>query len=134
MKKATIQQTKQHNRDLVLRTIFANESISRAEVARVTSLTRTTVSDVVSSLLGEGLVEEVGKGESQGGKTPILLSIIPDSRYLIGLNLAQEKFIGAIVNLRGEIKETVEVPVTNEKGQNAIESVFQIIQQLLGKG
>lgn len=134
MKKATIQQTKQHNRDLVLRTIFAHESISRAEVARVTSLTRTTVSDVVSSLLGEGLVEEIGKGESQGGKTPILLSVIPDSRYLIGLNLAQEKFIGAIVNLRGEIKETVEVPVTNEKGQNAIESVYQIIRELLGKG
>jgi N-acetylglucosamine repressor len=134
MKKATIQQTKQHNRDLVLRTIFAHESISRAEVARITSLTRTTVSDVVSILIHEGLVREIGKGESLGGKTPILLSIIPDSRYLIGLNLGQEKFIGAIVNLRGEIKETVELPAANEKGQTAIESVYQIIQQLLRKG
>jgi N-acetylglucosamine repressor len=134
MKKATIQQTKQHNRDLVLRTIFAHESISRAEVARNTSLTRTTVSDVVSILIHEGLVHEIGKGESLGGKTPILLSIIPDSRYLIGLNLGQEKFIGAIVNLRGEIKETVELPAANEKGQTAIESVYQIIQQLLRKG
>ncbi len=134
MKKATIQQTKQHNRDLVLRTIFAHESISRAEVARITSLTRTTVSDVVSILIHEGLVREIGKGESLGGKTPILLSVIPDSRYLIGLNLAQEKFIGAIVNLRGEIKETVELPAANDKGQAAIESVYQIIQQLLRKG
>src|SRR5512133_2446698 len=108
MKKATHQQTKQHNRDLVLRTIFANESISRAEVARVTNLTRTTVSDVVNGLLEEGLVQEVGRGESIGGKTPILVSIVADARYLIGLNLAQDKFIGAILNLRGEIIEMVE--------------------------
>ncbi|HNT25753.1 MAG TPA: ROK family transcriptional regulator [Anaerolineales bacterium] len=133
MEKATYQQTKQHNRDLVLRTIFANESISRAEVARVTRLTRTTVSDVVSGLMAEGLVEEVGRGESIGGKTPILLSIVADSRYLIGLNLRQDKFVGAIVNLRGQIKETVELPVPDGDGQEALEAVYQIINQLLRK-
>ena len=121
MKKATYQQTKQHNRDLVLRTIFENESISRAEVARVTRLTRTTVSEVVNGLLAEGLVEEVGRGESIGGKTPILISIVADSRYMIGLNLAQDKFIGAIVNLRGEIKEMRRrCRCHDDNGQNAL--------------
>jgi N-acetylglucosamine repressor len=133
MKKATYQQTKQHNRDLVLRTIFASESISRAEVARVTGLTRTTISEVVNGLLVEGLVEEIGRGESLGGKSPILLSIVPDSRYLIGLNLAQDKFVGAIVNLRGEIKEMVEVSVHDDDGEKALEAVYQIISNLLRK-
>jgi N-acetylglucosamine repressor len=131
MKKATYQQTKQHNRDLVLRTIFNNETVSRAEVARVTSLTRTTVSEVVNGLLAEGLVEEVGRGESLGGKSPILLRVVADSRYLMGLNLGQEKFIGAIVNLRGEIKEMVELPVHDDNGQNALEAVSQIISRLI---
>ena len=49
MKKATRQHTKQHNRNLVLRTIFAHDSVSRAEIARVTHLTRTTVSEIVSA-------------------------------------------------------------------------------------
>lgn len=133
MKKATHQQTKQHNRDLVLRTIFAHNSISRAEVARVTHLTRTTVSEVVNGLLTEGLVEEVGRGESIGGKNPILLSIVADSRYLIGLNLAQDKFIGAVVNLRGEIKEIVEAPVHDDNGENALKLVYQILDQLTRK-
>lgn len=133
MKKATHQQTKQHNRDLVLRTIFAHDSISRAEVARVTHLTRTTVSDIVNGLLTEGLVEEVGRGESIGGKSPILLSIVADSRYLIGLNLAQDKFIGAVVNLRGEIKEIVEAPVHDDNGENALKLVYQILDQLTRK-
>ncbi|MDP1716022.1 MAG: ROK family transcriptional regulator [Anaerolineales bacterium] len=133
MKKATHQQTKQHNRDLVLRTIFAHDSISRAEVARVTHLTRTTVSDVVSGLLAEGLVEEVGRGVSIGGKSPILLSIVADSRNLIGLNLAQDKFIGAVVNLRGEIKEIVEAPVHDDNGEKALQLVYQILDQLTRK-
>jgi predicted NBD/HSP70 family sugar kinase len=133
MKKATHQQTKQHNRDLVLRTIFAHASISRAEAARVTHLTRTTVSDVVNGLLTEGLVEEIGRGESIGGKSPILLSIVANSRYLIGLNLAQDKFSGAVVNLRGEIKEIVEIPVHDDNGENALQLVYQILDQLTRK-
>jgi len=133
LQKATHQQTKQHNRDLVLRTIFAHESISRAQVARVTHLTRTTVSEVVNGLLAESLVEEVGRGASLGGKSPILLSVIPDSRYLIGLNLAQNKFTGAIVNLRGEIKEMIETPVHDDNGEQALQLVYQILDQLTHK-
>ena len=133
MKKATRQHTKKHNRNLVLRTIFACNSVSRAEIARVTHLTRTTVSEIVSGLLEEGLVEEVGIGESIGGKSPILLSVAADSRYLIGLNLARYKFIGAIVNVRGEIKETVEAPVQDDDGDKALALVFKLIDQLLRK-
>jgi glucokinase-like ROK family protein len=132
--KATHQKTKLHNRDLVLTTIFEHKSVSRAEIARLTQLTRATVSDMVTSLMEEGLVEEVGYGESLGGKAPILLSLVADSRYLIGLNLAQDKFIGAVVNLRGEIKETAEIPVDNSDGEQALEYVYQILDQLTQKG
>lgn len=131
--KATHQQTKRRNRDLVLKMIFEHNAISRAEVARVTKLTRATVSDMVASLLEAGLVEEVGYGESIGGKAPILLSLVADSRYLIGLNLAQDKFIGSVVNLRGEIKETVEFPVNDSDGEQALQLVYKILDQLVEK-
>lgn len=132
-RKATHQQTKQHNLNLVLKTIFDNESISRAEIARVTKLTRATVSDMVANLVEEGLVEEIGYGESIGGKAPILLSLIADSRYLIGLNLAQDKFIGSVVNLRGEIKETIEFPVEKSDGEQALQLIYKILDQLTEK-
>jgi predicted NBD/HSP70 family sugar kinase len=131
MKKATHRQTKLHNRDLVLRTIFSHDTISRAEIARLTKLTRTTVSDAVGTLLAEGLVKEVGFGSSIGGKNPILLSLVADSRYLVGLNLAQDKFIGAILNLRGEVKEICELPVPGEDGEKALELVYQILDRLI---
>ena len=132
-RKATHQQTKFHNRDLVLKVIFNHQAISRAEIARLTKLTRATVSDMVTSLLDEGMVEEIGYGESIGGKAPILLSLIADSRYLIGLNLAHDKFIGSVVNLRGEIKETVEFPVNGNNGDQALHLIYKILDQLTDK-
>jgi N-acetylglucosamine repressor len=131
MKKATRQHTKEHNRNLVLKTIFAQDSISRAEIARVTSLTRTTVSDIVADLLEEGLVSEIGVGSSLGGKSPILLSLVEDSRYLIGLDLARNQFRGAIVNLRGKTREIVTLPVNSINGDEALALVYEILDQLM---
>lgn len=130
-KKATHQKTRQHNRDLVLKTIFDHDTISRAEIARLTQLTRPTVSEMVSGLLAEGLIEEIGPGSSSGGKPSIQLSLVPDSRYLIGVNLAQNRFIASAVNLRGEIKKTVEAPVRDGDGKRATSLVYRVLDRLL---
>ena len=131
--KATRQDTKEHNRDIVLKAFFDYESISRAEIARITGLTRATVSSIASSFLDEGLVKRVGRGESIGGKAPVLLSLIADARYLIGINLEQDKFVGAIINLRGEIKEEIAFSLGENDGQDAVDLIYQILDHLLAK-
>ncbi len=133
MEKATRQHTKEHNRNLVLKTIFGHEQISRAETARVTGLTRTTVSDIVADLIAQGLVSETGIGQSQGGKNPILLGLREDSRWLIGLNLAQNQFRGAVVNLRGKVRGASSLPVndTDWDGDAALRLVYQLLDQLV---
>ncbi|HTP02194.1 MAG TPA: ROK family transcriptional regulator, partial [Anaerolineales bacterium] len=131
MEKATRTHTKEHNRNLVLTTIFGHENISRAEIARVTRLTPTTVSDIVSDLLEQGLVREIGVGQSQGGKNPILLSLIDDSRWLIGLDLAQNEFRGAVVNLRGKLRDVVTIPVADEHRTDALPLVYRLMDRLI---
>jgi N-acetylglucosamine repressor len=134
MKKATRQQTKEHNRNLVLKTIFDHKSISRAEIARITRLARTTVSEIVASLLYEGLVSEIGIGESQGGKSPILLALAENSRYLIGLDLSRSEFRAAVINLRGKICETISTPVADSIGDEALSLVYRTLDQLIQTG
>lgn len=129
--KATHQQTKEHNRDLVLKTIIEQDTISRAGIARITGLTRATVSDLIADLIAEGLVNEVGIGESQGGKSPILLSLVEDSRYFIGLDLARNKFYGAIVNLGGKIHEQIDQPITDRDGDEALTAVYKMLDRLV---
>jgi len=51
----------------------------------------------------EGLVAEVGRGSSSGGKMPILLDLVDDARHVLGLDLAHDRLRGAVVNLRGAI-------------------------------
>ncbi|PWH11838.1 MAG: hypothetical protein DDG60_16410 [Anaerolineae bacterium] len=129
--KANQQQARLHNLNLVFRMIYESGMTSRIEIARRTHLTRTTVSDMVADLIEGGLVEEVGTSVSSGGKPSILLQLVADARYLIGLNLAQDKFVGAVTNLRGEIKETYEVPSENHDGELAVQRVYELLDRLV---
>jgi len=130
MEKATHKHTKEHNRNLVLKTIVDHNTISRAEVARITRLTRTTVSEIVSDLIEEGLVNEIGVGPSFVGKNPILLSLVEDSRWAIGLDLAHNLFTGALVNLRGNFRDLVSLPVNDRNGEDALSLVYEILDRL----
>jgi predicted NBD/HSP70 family sugar kinase len=101
--KVTHRDTRRSNERLVLRTIHEDGPLSRADVARSTGLTRTTVSDLVEGLLDVGLVVEAGTGPSTGGKAPILLRVPPDARQIIGIDVDRGHLSGVVVNLHGEI-------------------------------
>jgi predicted NBD/HSP70 family sugar kinase len=128
--KATHQQTRTFNQQLVLRAIYDRDATSRAEIARLTGLTRTSVSGIVGELLRAGLVQEIGRGPSSGGKTPILLSVAPDARFLMGVDLGENVFRGAIVNLRGEIVRSAELPLEGRNGDEAVARVLELIDAL----
>ena len=128
--KATRAQTKSHNKTLIFKTIYDHGQISRADVARVTHLTRPTVSSTVVELIEEGLVAEVGQGPSEGGKPPILLSVVEDSRHLIGIDLANSEFRGAVIDLRGKIIHRCGLPVDERDGEAALQLVYQLVDEL----
>jgi predicted NBD/HSP70 family sugar kinase len=129
--RATHQQTRAFNQQLVLRAIYDRNEVSRAEVARVTGLTRTSVGDLVGDLLADHLVEEVGRGPSTGGKAPILLRVRADGRHLIGLDLGESAFNGAVVDLRGNIIRSMSVPLEGQDGEDAVELVYALINGLV---
>jgi predicted NBD/HSP70 family sugar kinase len=131
MMKATRQQTRAHNKRLVLRTIYQEQEISRADVARATHLTRTTVSHIVAELIAEGLIEETGFGPSEGGKPPVLLNLVAGSRNLIGVDLANSRFRGGVLDLRGNIIERFDMPIHEQNGELALERVTLLIDSLL---
>ena len=118
--KATHQQTRTFNQQLVLRALHDHSPLSRADLARLTGLTRTSVGDLVGTLIDAGLIEEVGRGRSSGGKTPILLRVAPDGRHLIGLDLGEAQFSGAVVNLRGEILRSIHLPLEARNGGHRV--------------
>lgn len=128
--KATHQQTRAHNESLILRTLFDRGPISRAAVARMTDLTRTTVGDVVENLLASGIAHEVGRGPSPRGKAPILLEIVEDARLVVGLDLSEPAFVGALVDLRGHLRRVI-VREAADGGASALDTAMAIVDELI---
>lgn len=80
--------------------IWRERRISRAEIARRTGLSRSTVSAIVSDLLPTGLVAEVGAGPSRGGRRPILLEFQDDAYRLLGVDMGATHIAVALTDLR----------------------------------
>jgi len=91
------------NRQIVLNYVREREPISRAEIARETELQRSTVSAIVDCLIGEGLVEEIGAGESTGGRRPTLLRLRTAGAIAIGVALTPSSTTIATSDLAGRV-------------------------------
>jgi glucokinase-like ROK family protein len=50
---------------------------------------------------------------------------------MIGLDLANSEFRGALINLRGKLRNRVGVPVVDRDGDAALELVYQLVERLL---
>lgn len=73
----------------------------------------------------------MGVGKSKGGKPPIFLSFADDARCLLGIDLGESEFRGAVVNLRGEIKHRLLGRIQRESAESVLESVYQLIDRLV---
>ena len=131
MEKATRQFSKDRNRLLILKTIYSGGEISRADLARATELTRTTVSSIVSELIKDGLVQETGLGVSDGGKPPVILQIDNHGRHLIGIDLGSNHLMGGVTDMRGNILYRCELPMQDQDGEAAVALVIELVGMLL---
>ena len=129
--KATHQQTRAHNSALVLRALYDFGPISRADVARLSGLTRTTVGELVGELIGDGLAREMGRGPSTGGKAPILVELVDDARHVIAPRPRRAGVPrGASSTCAGRSSGVIERPVEGLDGDAPWTSVYELIDEL----
>jgi predicted NBD/HSP70 family sugar kinase len=134
MAKFGIQHLRTANQQLVLREIYQNGPLSRAELARRTRLSRPSVSSIVRDLMTEGLVEEQGFGNSSGGKPPILLAFLDDARQVAAVDLSSDRVDGILTDLRGNIQERVRYPLDRRSGETVLQSLYAGLDALLRAG
>ncbi|HIP99694.1 TPA: ROK family transcriptional regulator, partial [Candidatus Bipolaricaulota bacterium] len=101
---------RRHNRGLVLNLLREGSPLSRTALARKTGLAPSVLTRLVRELLAEGVVAEVGKAESNGGRRPTLLSLNPDYACALGLKVEKSRVLAARINLAGKIRARREAP------------------------
>jgi predicted NBD/HSP70 family sugar kinase len=129
--KATKEGARRRNLELALQSVYRQGVTTRAEISRLTGLTRATVSDLILELVVSGLVREMGPGPSSGGKPPTLISVDPGGRAIVALDLSRQPFEGALVDLGGTLGERRRSARRAPRGRRAVEAVLTLTRELV---
>lgn len=129
-RKITRDTNRSENRRLVLQSVFALEPVSRADVARTTGLGKPYVSELVSELVSDGPVFELGIGTSEVGRPPTMLGIDVGHQSTVAIDVSGDPFRGYLTDLRGSRLPGTEKTVMRQSG-SSIDGVRELCAQLL---
>ena len=126
------------NRRRVIGALRQHGVISRAEIARRTGLSRSTVSSLVSELQSDGLVverEEPGAAHGEhGGRPPILLSFDASAGAALGIDFGHSHVRVAVSDLNSTIRaERAEPLDTDHAAQEGLDVALDLIEEVLGE-
>ncbi|WP_104164090.1 ROK family transcriptional regulator [Cryobacterium sp. N22] len=124
-----------NNRTLVLQTLYRTGLQSRADLARETGLTRVTVSDLISELMGENLVIELGqRQEPRPGKPATLLDINRAAFQIVSLDLSgHTRLRGAVLSLDGAVLSSSGLDLAGARGEAAFDTVAELLAQVIAR-
>ena len=122
-----------HNYRTVLETVRNEGSVSRADIARKTTLSAQTVSNITKKLLNAGLILEADRVQEGRGAPSMSLEINPDGAYSIGLDMDQNHLTGILMDLKGTVRKHVTQSVRFPEPEEAMNLMESTIDLLLGE-
>ncbi len=104
MQTGDIRLIKDINARLVLNLIREHKVISGAELAKITGMRPSTISNILKELKAKNLIVNLGKGEStdKGGKRPYLWGLNENAAYVIGVDVELGEITSVVLKLNGE--------------------------------
>src|SRR5690242_11560303 len=96
------------NEQLLLNQIRRLGLCSRADLARLSGLSKPTVSLALANVERSGLVRTAGQRTGVPGRSAVLYEIRPEAGYVLGLDIGHEYLRGAVTDLTGEIRAKAE--------------------------
>ena len=106
---SNINLVKAHNLRVVLLTLLHEPRLSRVQLAKHTRLSNTTITNLVTELIDQGIVSEEGESQPPAeeirpvGRPRTGIHLEPEARFVVGVHIGIGRFRVAIANLRCEI-------------------------------
>ncbi len=123
---------KNSNISRIIETIWRQGEVSRIDIARSLELYRSTVSNIIGSLIDNNIIIETSSGESlpQGGRKPIYLNLNTNFGCVLGIEIQPKKYSATIIDLNS----TVLYSYTDETPSTELEEICEtIIPKLIAK-
>lgn len=116
---------------LVVERLLRDRSVSRAEIARSTGLSKQTISEVMRDLERDGWVHEDGQIQGSVGRSAVTYALRPDAAFVLGIDLGGTKLHIALADLHGEIvAESIE-PTSGDGGAAVVAQIERMKDALL---
>src|SRR5690349_24940897 len=115
------------NRRIVLNLVRTRHPISRADLARLSGLQRSTISLIIEQLIEENWVMEGPTGRLPRGRRPTFLRL-NDERVIVGVDVRPGQTTVALADANGKFTSQ-EVMVTPADPKSATEGLVASIQR-----
>jgi predicted NBD/HSP70 family sugar kinase len=99
------------NEQLLLDHIRSSGPYSRADLARVSGLSKPTVSLALANLERAGLIRLAGQRTGMPGRTALLYEVRPEAGFVLGLDIGLRYLRGGLADLAGDVRVRLSVPV-----------------------
>ncbi|MDD2381971.1 MAG: ROK family protein [Mariniphaga sp.] len=112
----------------IIRTLYYRGTLSNAELSVILKLSTPKINNLLIELIEDGLVKELGRGDSSGGRRPNIYGLTDDLFYVIGITINIKRTIISLFNSNNkELGEPLIIPV----GMKADFQIFERIQDAL---
>ncbi len=126
-----LEHARAHNRRVVIEAIRLYGELTRAEIARLTSLTPQTVSNIATELEAAGILSSHLPRRAGGrGQPATPLTLNPDSAYSIGIHLDHQSLLIVLVDLTGTVRFRHLVAVPKPQPEPTLALIEQILQEM----
>ena len=107
---------------------------SIADISREIGTSIPTITKLVGELIDEGLIEEVGKLGTTGGRRPSIYGLNPSAGFIVGVEIRWHHISMAITNFKGEIVDFQEdIPYTLESTEESFRAFCTFLKQIVDK-
>jgi predicted NBD/HSP70 family sugar kinase/biotin operon repressor len=137
LRTGSLESLRERNRLRVIDALRSRGAISRAEIARQTGLSRSTVSSLVADLQATGMVVEravdgVAAAGPQGGRPPVLVALDSSAGAVVGLDFGHDSLRVAVADLSYAIlaETAVELEV-DTNAHDALDAAARLVSELL---
>src|ERR1700691_5872533 len=116
------------NREIVLQLIRARQPISRADLARVSGLQRSTVSQIIEQLMRERWIREGSIAQLPRGRHPTML-VLNDDLVVLAADIHPRQVTVAMIDLNGRLLFRSTLPLGSEPSK-AVAAMIDCMQRI----
>jgi len=104
--------------------------MSRAEIARVSGVSKPTVSQALAVLERAGLVREAGRTSGSKGPTAVLFALNPSAGHVVGVDVGRERVRAAVADLSGELLARADQRSRAQSAKALITQIGKVARQV----